>query len=54
MAAQLYWATLKGVGMPIAAGISIFGISVNPALFAFGLVIGAWGLLNLLEYRRFD
>ena len=41
--------------MPIAQGISIFGLfDMNPALFAFVLVIGAWGLLNILEYRRFD
>ena len=39
---------------PIAAGISVFGITINPAIFAFLLVIGAWGLLNILEFRRFD
>ena len=40
--------------LPILAGIKIFGISVPPALLAFGMVIVAWGVLNLLEYRRFD
>lgn len=39
---------------PVLAGISVFGISINPAIFAFLLVIGGWGLLNFLEYRRFD
>ena len=38
----------------ILAGIEVFGISINPAIFAFLLVIGGWGLLNFLEYRRFD
>jgi len=40
---------------PIASGISVFGLfSMDPALFAFSLVIIGWGLLNLIEYRRFD
>ena len=38
----------------IQAGIKVFGITVDPALFAFLLVIGAWGLLNILEFKRFD
>ena len=40
--------------MPILAGITIFGITINPAIFAFLLVILGWGLLNILEFRRFD
>ena len=37
------------------AGISIFGLfTMDPALFAFGLIIIAFGGLNLLEYKRFD
>lgn len=39
----------------IFSGISIFGLfSVNPALFCFILVIGLFGGLNLLEFKRFD
>jgi|GEM_PF-1353295 len=42
--------------LPIASGgISIFGLfSINPAIFAFLLVIVPWGLLNIIEFRRFD
>ena len=36
------------------AGISIFGLSINPALFAFILVTVLFGGLNILEYKRFD
>jgi len=36
------------------AGIKVFGINVDPALFSFLLVGGIWGLLNFLEYKRFD
>ena len=42
------------MSLPVLAGISIFGFSINPAIFAFLLVIGGWGLLNILEFRRFD
>lgn len=38
----------------IAAGISIFGISVDPALFTFGLIAVIFGGLNILEFKRFD
>ena len=39
----------------VQAGISIFGLfHMDPALFAFGLVIIVFGGLNLLEYKRFD
>ena len=38
----------------IQAGVKIFGISVDPALLAFGLAFGAFGLLNILEFKRFD
>ena len=38
----------------VQAGISIFGLTVDPALFAFGLIIVVFGGLNLLEYKRFD
>lgn len=38
----------------IQSGISIFGLSVDPALFAFGLIILVFGGLNILEFKRFD
>jgi len=38
----------------IQAGISILGLTVDPALFAFALVTIVFGGLNLLEYKRFD
>ncbi len=39
----------------IQSGISIFGLfDMNPALFAFALAFLAFGLLNLLEFKRFD
>ncbi len=39
----------------IFAGISIFGLfTMDPALFAFGLVAVLFGALNILEYKRFD
>lgn len=38
----------------VQAGISIFGQSVDPALFAFVLVTVVFGGLNILEYKRFD
>ena len=36
------------------AGVSIFGLPINPALFAFILVTVLFGGLNILEYKRFD
>ncbi len=39
----------------IQAGISFFGLfKIDPALFAFGLVIVIFGALNILEFKRFD
>ncbi len=39
----------------IHAGISIFGLfSMDPALFAFLLITVVFGVLNILEYKRFD
>ena len=38
----------------IAAGISILGFSVDPALFTFGLIALVFGGLNILEFKRFD
>jgi len=38
-----------------SGGISIFGLfSMNPALFAFLLIIVVFGGLNILEFKRFD
>lgn len=39
----------------IQAGISVFGLfTMDPALFAFGLVFITFGALNFLDYKRFD
>ena len=38
----------------IQSGISVFGISIDPALFCFGLIALIFGGLNILEYKRFD
>ena len=38
----------------VQAGISIFGLHIDPALFAFALVTILFGGLNLLEFKRFD
>ncbi len=37
-----------------SGGISLFGLSVNPALFCFGLIAVIFGGLNILEFKRFD
>lgn len=36
------------------ASIDIFGIHFNPALLCFLLVFGVFGLLNIIEFKRFD
>lgn len=39
----------------IQSSISIFGLfSVDPALFAFGVVFIIFGALNFLDYKRLD
>lgn len=38
----------------IQSGISIFGFSVDPALFCFGLIALIFGGLNIIEFKRFD
>lgn len=38
----------------IAAGISILGFAIDPALFTFGLIALLFGGLNILEFKRFD
>jgi len=39
----------------VQQGISIFGLfNMDPALFAFALVIIIFGALNILEFKRFD
>jgi len=37
-----------------SGGISVFGFSMDPALFCFGLIALIFGGLNILEYKRFD
>lgn len=57
-AAQQFASPLMSLSLIAAAvfgaGIKVFGINVDPALFSFLLVGGIWGLLNFLEYKRFD
>ncbi len=39
----------------VQSGISVFGLfNMDPALFAFSLIIIVFGGLNLLEFKRFD
>ena len=38
----------------IQSGFSVFGLSVDPALFTFGLLALMFGGLNILEFKRFD
>ena len=37
-----------------SGGISVLGLSINPALFAFLLVAILFGGLNFLDLKRFD
>ena len=37
-----------------SGGINVFGLSINPALFAFLLVAVLFGGLNYLDFKRFD
>ena len=37
-----------------SGGMSVFGFSVDPALFVFGLIALIFGGLNILEFKRFD
>ncbi|MDB2438179.1 hypothetical protein N9W89_05645 [Hellea sp.] len=37
-----------------SGGISVFGLSIDPALFTFGLIALLFGGLNILEFKRFD
>jgi len=38
----------------LSGGINVFGIGVNPALFAFVVTALIFGGLNFLEFKRFD
>lgn len=40
--------------LPLQAGISIFGIAINPAILAFLMVFILFGVMNFIEYKRFD
>jgi len=43
------------LGIILSGGLSVFGLfSMNPALFAFLVIILLFGGMNLLEYKRFD
>ncbi|NNC38874.1 MAG: hypothetical protein HKO02_15555 [Hyphomonadaceae bacterium] len=38
----------------IQAGVSIFGLfNMDPALLAFAMIIILFGVLNLLEFKKF-
>lgn len=37
-----------------SGGMNVFGFSVDPALFVFGLIALIFGGLNILEFKRFD
>jgi hypothetical protein len=37
----------------IQSGINVFGLNVDPALFAFLLAFILFGGLNLLEFKKF-
>ena len=41
-------------GIIASGGISVFGLAINPALFAFLLVALIFGGLNFLDFKRFD
>lgn len=38
----------------IQAGINIFGVKVDPALFAFILIFTAFAVLNYIDKKRID
>ncbi len=38
----------------LSGGINVFGISVNPALFAFIITALIFGGLNYIEFKRLD
>ena len=39
----------------LSGGLSIFGLfSMNPAMFAFLVIIALFGGMNLIEFKRFD
>ena len=38
----------------LSGGMNVFGFSVDPALFCFGLIALVFGGLNIFEYKRFD
>lgn len=41
-------------GIILSGGITILGLSINPALFAFLLIAVVFGGLNIFEFKRFD
>lgn len=47
------------IGFPmitlIQAGVSVFGLFyIDPALLAFGMIFGAFAILNLIDKKRID
>jgi hypothetical protein len=40
--------------LPIQAGVSILGISFDPALLAFIIIFAAFGILNYIDKKRID
>jgi len=42
------------ISLILSGGMNVFGLSVDPALFCFGLIALIFGGLNILEYKRFD
>jgi len=42
------------ISLIFSGGMNVFGFSVDPALFCFGLIALIFGGLNILEYKRFD
>lgn len=39
----------------IQAGVSVFGLFyIDPALLAFGMIFGAFAILNLIDKKRID
>ncbi|MEP6342901.1 MAG: hypothetical protein ABJ275_06250 [Maricaulaceae bacterium] len=41
-------------GIIASGGFAVFGVPINPALFAFLLIAVIFGGLNYLDFKRFD
>ncbi len=40
--------------LPVQAGVSILGISFDPALLAFIILFAAFAILNFIDKKRID